>query len=215
MNSWVSRRGVTKPESRSAGLVFKVQSAQTGLVHRTVNAAALRDLLGGGLPVGRGPAYRDLAERLRLLVLDGRLPLQVSLPSERELAASLAVSRTTVAAAYALLREQGHLLTRPGARSRTTVPRRPGSSPPAPGPEPPPGVHDLAYAIPPAPPSAVHEAYTAALNALPANLTASSRNSGENTRFCRAIAEPLTGRVELYPLSANRGAAQPGWPPTW
>lgn len=138
----------------------------------SISAAALRDLLGGGLPVGRGPAYRDLADRLRLLVLDGRLPLQVSLPSERDLAASLAVSRTTVAAAYALLREQGHLRSRPGARSTTSVPR-PGSPAPAPGLVPPPGMHDLAYATLPAPPGAIHEAYAAALHALPEHLPGS------------------------------------------
>jgi len=167
---------------------------QTGLVHRTVTAAALRDLLGGGLPVGRGPAYRDLAERLRLLVLDGRLPLQVSLPSERELAASLAVSRTTVAAAYALLREQGHLLSRPGARSTTTVPRHLGSSPTALGLVPPPGVHDLAYASPPAPSPAVHEAYEAALSALPAHLPGTGYDPHGLLALREAVAERYVSR---------------------
>lgn len=167
---------------------------QTGLVHRTVTAAALRDLLGGGLPVGRGPAYRDLAERFRLLVLDGRLPLQVSLPSERELAASLAVSRTTVAAAYALLREQGHLLSRPGARSTTTVPRHLGSSPTALGLVPPPGVHDLAYASPPAPSPAVHEAYEAALSALPAHLPGTGYDPHGLLALREAVAERYVSR---------------------
>ncbi|MFC6259062.1 GntR family transcriptional regulator, partial [Kocuria oceani] len=47
-------------------------------------------------PSGRGPAYRELADHLRLLVLDGRVPLGVALPGERELAAALDLSRTTV-----------------------------------------------------------------------------------------------------------------------
>lgn len=160
----------------------------------TVTASALRDLLGGGLPVGRGPAYRNLAERMRLLVVDGRLPLQVSLPSERELAASLAVSRTTVAAAYALLREQGHLLSRPGARSKTTVPRRPGAPPLAPRLVPPPGVHDLAYATLPAPPSAVHEAYSAALSALPAHLPGNGYDPHGLLVLRQAVAERYNAR---------------------
>jgi len=163
-------------------------------VHRTVTAAALRELLGGGLPVGRAPAYRDLAERLRLLVLDGRLPLQVLLPSERELAASLAVSRTTVAAAYALLREQGHLLSRPGARSTTTVPRHLGSCPTALGLVPPPGVHHLAYASPPAPSPAVREAYEAALSALPAHLPGTGYDPHGLLALREAVAERYVSR---------------------
>jgi hypothetical protein len=40
-----------------------------------------------------GPAYASLARALRLLVLDGRLPLRTRLPGERELADALGVSR--------------------------------------------------------------------------------------------------------------------------
>ena len=50
-----------------------------------------------------GPAYASLARALRLLVLDGRLPLRTRLPGERELAEALGVSRTTATAAYAAL----------------------------------------------------------------------------------------------------------------
>lgn len=133
-----------------------------------MGAAALAELLGR--PAGRGPAYRQLTDRLRLLILDGRLPLQVALPSERELAVALSVSRTTISAAYACLREQGHLVSRQGARSTTAVPGRPGARPASPGLLAPPGVLDLAYATLPAPVSVAHEAYTAALTALPAYL---------------------------------------------
>ena len=41
------------------------------------------------------PAYRQLAQALRMLVLDGRIGLNVRLPGERELAAALGLSRTT------------------------------------------------------------------------------------------------------------------------
>ncbi len=47
----------------------------------------------------RTPLWRQLAEALRLLILDGRLTLQTRLPGERELAAALNVSRTTIASA--------------------------------------------------------------------------------------------------------------------
>src|SRR3954449_9512773 len=68
------------------------------------------------------PAYVALAAAIRLLVLDGRLPLRTRLPGERELAAALGVSRTTAAAAYAALREEGFLASRRGAGSWTTLP---------------------------------------------------------------------------------------------
>ena len=159
-----------------------------------MTAAALRGLLGGGLPPGRGPAYRSLAERLRLLVLDGRVPLQMSMPSERELAIALGVSRTTVTAAYSLLREQGHLLSRPGARSTTTLPRSSGPCPPAPGLVTPLGVHDLAYATLPAPSPAVHEAYAAALNVLPTYLPGNGYDPHGLLPLRQAIADRYVAR---------------------
>ncbi len=55
----------------------------------------------------RTPLWRQLAEALRLLILDGRLTLQTRLPGERELAAALNVSRTTIASALGQLREEG------------------------------------------------------------------------------------------------------------
>ncbi len=63
----------------------------------------------------RRPAYQDLAHRLRMLAVDGRLVDGVRLPSERDLAAQLGVSRSTATAAYTLLRDQGCLRTRPGS----------------------------------------------------------------------------------------------------
>ncbi|HET6481720.1 MAG TPA: PLP-dependent aminotransferase family protein [Actinoplanes sp.] len=70
----------------------------------------------------RSPDYVALAAAVRGLLADGRLPLGVRLPAERELAESLAVSRTTVSAAYRTLRETGHLTSRRGAGSWTTLP---------------------------------------------------------------------------------------------
>jgi DNA-binding transcriptional MocR family regulator len=86
----------------------------------TISASRLAALLGGE-PLG-APAYRDLADRLRVLVIDGRLPDGSRLPSERELAAALSVSRTTTTRVYAELRDAGLVTSRQGSGSVVTVP---------------------------------------------------------------------------------------------
>jgi DNA-binding transcriptional MocR family regulator len=63
-----------------------------------------------------------LAATVRGLLTDGRLPLGVRLPAERELSEALDISRTTVSAAYRVLRESGHLTSRRGAGSWTSLP---------------------------------------------------------------------------------------------
>ena len=77
------------------------------------------DRLLGDWAAGTGPAHRKLTERIRLLILDGRLPLGATVPGERDLAARLGISRTTVATAYTTLRETGYLTTRQRTRSTT------------------------------------------------------------------------------------------------
>ena len=91
---------------------------------RWIPAAQLADLVGPA-PLRR-PIHTSLAGRLRLLVTDGRLVEGVRLPSERELAARLGISRSTVAAAYAALREAGCLEARQG--SGNFVRDQPGGS---------------------------------------------------------------------------------------
>ncbi|GAA0566798.1 PLP-dependent aminotransferase family protein [Paractinoplanes ferrugineus] len=92
----------------------------------TVRGVQLARLLGQwhSLPGRhRSPDYAALAAAVRGLLSDGRLPLGVRLPAERELAEALAISRTTVSAAYRTLRESGHLTSRRGAGSWTTLPQ--------------------------------------------------------------------------------------------
>ena len=86
----------------------------------TVSAARTARLVGtlGG---GR-PAYRALADALRLAVADGRIAVGTRLPSERDLTSALDVSRTTVTRAYAVLRESGYLTSRRGSGSVATLP---------------------------------------------------------------------------------------------
>ncbi|MGX5715937.1 MocR-like transcription factor YczR [Arthrobacter sp. MAHUQ-56] len=89
----------------------------------SLSASALSRLLGPWNH-GTGPAYRELADVVRLLILDGRVPLDTALPSERSLCAALGVSRTTVTAAYASLRDQGFLSSGQGSRGRTRIPEQ-------------------------------------------------------------------------------------------
>src|SRR3954468_21360720 len=115
-----------------------------------------------------GPAYASLARALRLLVLDGRLPLRTRLPGERELADALGVSRTTATAAYAALREQGFLASRRGSGSWTRLPADPQLAP-----TPAAVVHDvidLSCAASAAPEGALHAALAAATAELPRHL---------------------------------------------
>ncbi|WP_436843841.1 PLP-dependent aminotransferase family protein, partial [Streptomyces hundungensis] len=99
---------------------------------------------------GPHPGYRALAQGVRTLLLDGRIPLHTRLPAERELATALEVSRATVTAAYDLLREGGHALSRRGAGTWTTLPE--GTAPASVARyQAPDGVIDLAMAAPSAP----------------------------------------------------------------
>nr|WP_226899377.1 PLP-dependent aminotransferase family protein [Nonomuraea phyllanthi] len=68
------------------------------------------------------PYYRALADGLRALIMDGQIPVRVRMPAERHLAETLRVSRTTVTAAYDLLRERGYLDSRQGSGSWTALP---------------------------------------------------------------------------------------------
>ena len=83
-------------------------------------AALLPDLTSSG--ARRGAVYAALADAMSSLVLDGRIAVGTRVPSERELAAALGLSRTTVTAAYSALRADGYLVSRTGSGSFTAVP---------------------------------------------------------------------------------------------
>ncbi|UXM92384.1 PLP-dependent aminotransferase family protein [Paenarthrobacter sp. JL.01a] len=156
----------------------------------SLNPTALLRLLGQWNS-GALPAYRELADVVRLLVMDGRIPLDVALPSERALAQSLGVSRTTVTAAYASLREQGFLTAGQGSRGRTCIPHRsaPASMPGLAAPE---GLLDLAYASLPAAGEAVHRSFADALTELPALLPGFGYDAMGVTALREAIADKYT-----------------------
>jgi DNA-binding transcriptional MocR family regulator len=69
-----------------------------------------------------GAVYLALADAITALILDGRVATRVRLPSERELAAELGLSRATVTSAYDALRGTGFLTSRTGSGSFVTVP---------------------------------------------------------------------------------------------
>jgi len=110
---------------------------------------------------GGGAAYPALAAALRALIVEGRLPPYTRLPSERELALALGVSRNTVTAALDVLREQRYLASRRGRGSWITSPPAPEHRPDEA--EPPAGdVIDLTLANLPAPPGLAELAVQAA-----------------------------------------------------
>lgn len=117
-------------------------------------------------PSSRTPLWRQLADAMRLLILDGRLALDTRLPGERELATVLNVSRTTIASALAHLRDAGYLESRHGSGSRIilpdshAVPTRAAAS----------VALDLSTAALSAGPE-IHQAYTHALTAMTQHLS--------------------------------------------
>jgi len=142
---------------------------------------------------GHGAKHRRLAELIRLLILDGRLPLATVMPGERDLATVLGLSRTTVSTAYSTLREQGFLSSGARSRSHTLVPSRtvadrPETQPPGHG------VIDFSHAAPSAPGEALHRAYTRALDQLPRHLPDHGYSAIGLAGLRTAIAERYTRR---------------------
>ncbi|MCP9963212.1 PLP-dependent aminotransferase family protein [Streptomyces somaliensis] len=135
---------------------------------------------------GPGPAHRRLSDRLRLLVLDGRLPLGSTLPSERDLAVALGTSRTTVGAAYRTLADHGYLATRERTRATVRLPRdtpsggRAGTTDPA--------TIDLSLAAPPAPVEILHAAFAAALEQLPRHFERNGYDRNGTAELREAVA---------------------------
>jgi len=107
------------------GSMINVQFSNSGLhmSSRRFGSQSLLRLLGHWQQTSsRTPLWRQLADAIRLLILDGRLALATRLPGERELASVLEVSRTTVSSALAHLREEGYLESRHGSGSRVILP---------------------------------------------------------------------------------------------
>src|SRR6478609_1354792 len=171
------------------GLQNTGQSRGSGV--ETTSARRLAELVGD-LAADRPPRYAALAGRVRLLVADGRVPLGTRLPAERDLAVALSLSRATVTAAYARLREDGWATARQGAGTFAALPAGPHRGAWVPGPVDD-GTIDLAHAAPSAP-AAVPAAFAAALRELPRYLPQHGYHPGGLPELRARIAARYTAR---------------------
>jgi DNA-binding transcriptional MocR family regulator len=71
-----------------------------------------------------GAVAQSLADRIRMLILDGRITVGERVPSERALAAEIGRSRATVTKAYETLADGGYLARVHGSGTRVALPRR-------------------------------------------------------------------------------------------
>jgi DNA-binding transcriptional MocR family regulator len=157
----------------------------------TTSARRLAGLVGD-LTTDRPPRYAALAGRVRMLVADGRVPLGTRLPAERDLATALGLSRATVTAAYARLREDGWAVARQGAGTFAALPAGPHRGAWVPGPLDD-GTIDLAHAAPAAP-AIVPAAFAAALAELPRHLPQHGYHPAGLPELRSRIAERYTAR---------------------
>lgn len=179
-----------------------------------ISAARVATLVGKLAGEDR-PLYLELAEGLRLLIGEGRIPSATRLPSERELMTALGVSRTTVTRAYAELRDREYAESRRGSGTVTRLPLRAQSVTDrvfAPWSEDP-DVIDLNCAAPSAP-AGVAAAYEAAVAELPPYLSTHGYYPAGLTRLREVLAEtyaerglPTTPEQIMVTSGALAGAA--------
>jgi DNA-binding transcriptional MocR family regulator len=169
----------------------KLASMMDELVGRRLDVDLLaRELGNWRTSSNSGPAYQGLSDGLRMLIVDGRLPVGAQLPSERALADALRVSRTTVTAAYTQMRDDGYLNGRRGARSTTALPVTSTAVPTYTEP----ASVNLAAATLAAPAAAVSQAFTEAAQ--------------EVTPYLHDIGIELTGVLPLRTAIAERYCAR-------
>jgi GntR family transcriptional regulator/MocR family aminotransferase len=104
------------------------------------------------LPLVRGdrrrPLGRQIEDGLRTRVRNGSLAPGAGLPSTRDLARQLGVSRRLVVDAYAQLSAEGYLQVRQGARPTVAATTVPAAVPELPDDEAPPPLYDLRPSVP-------------------------------------------------------------------
>jgi DNA-binding transcriptional MocR family regulator len=153
----------------------------------------------GRWPAGRGTLHVLQAARLRRLIDEGELPPGEPLPPDRALAAALAVGRSTVVAAYDLLRQDERIIRRQGSGTRVAGPEPGGVRRTTSAPiflhllEPGEGVIPLACAAPDTPPPELAQAYARIVPTLVAPGDIGYHPAG-HPALRRAIADRYTGR---------------------
>ncbi len=88
----------------------------------------MTNLLSGLLDLSRAaaaPLHLQISEQIKSAVLSGKLPAQLRLPSSRDMAAGLGISRNTVLTALDQLKAEGYLETVPGSGTRIAALSRP------------------------------------------------------------------------------------------
>ncbi len=164
----------------------------------TLSARSLASQLGDWRPRGTEPLYEALADRFRLLILDGRITLGTRLPAERLLAEHESLSRTTVASAYARLRELGYAESVRGSGTVARLPRGFAEGVPSIGESAGPGMLDLSKATLPAIPL-VAEAAREAAELLPAHL----HESGFDPVGLRVLRQAIADRYTVRGLATE------------
>jgi DNA-binding transcriptional MocR family regulator len=150
-----------------------------------------------------GPVYAALSDSITALVLDGRIATETRLPSERELALALQISRATVTAAYDALRADGFLASRTGSGSFVSVP--PGSRPRtslarwSTAASDSPDVIDLSCATLPAPPGVLEVALASAA----ARITPLTHTDGYDPAGLPALRESVAARFAARGVSTS------------
>src|SRR5690606_28308138 len=183
-------------------LVTRCQSRYGGLmIASRLSAKGLTALLGAWRT--REPAYAALADAVRVLCLDNRIATGTALPAERELAQSLGLSRTTVAAAYRSLRNSGHIESVRGSGS-VTLPLGRARFHTAPGGE---DIIDLQQASPPAWPG-LAALYAETVESVASLLAARGYDVQGRPALRRAIADHYATRG--LPTTAEQIMVTPG-----
>jgi DNA-binding transcriptional MocR family regulator len=174
-------------------LVVRVHLRDNGSMARSVSAKSLSALLG---TAWRRPAAvsrsQALADALRGLVVDGRVTPGTRVPSTRDLAAELEISRGSVTRAFQRLDETGYLQARRGSGSTLTLP--PGAGPAEPPRPPEEGELDLSIAALPAPDPLLADAAAAAARALARYLPGLGYAPAGLPELREALAARLTAR---------------------
>jgi DNA-binding transcriptional MocR family regulator len=160
---------------------------------RTIAPRSLATLLGTGWRrPGQGSRSHALGDALRGLVVDGRLAPGTRIPSSRDLALELGISRGSVSRAFQRLNAAGYLDARRGAGSTLTLP--PGSGPGSPPTLAQDGELDLTIGALPAPDPLLADAATRATGALARHLPGLGYAPAGLDELREALALRLTAR---------------------
>jgi DNA-binding transcriptional MocR family regulator len=195
------------------GWRFQSQCRRIGLQMTPIDVAERL----GRWSSGRGPLCVLLAARLRQLIDEGELPAGEPLPPDRALASALAVGRSTVVAAYDLLRRDGRIVRRQGSGTRVAGPAGARRQQTTGAPaflhllEPREGVILLACAAPEAPPPELADAYARILPGLATTSGDIGYHPAGHQALRRAIAERYTRsgiRTDPDHILVTNGAQQ-------